>query len=96
VQLYVKTPNATVPVPIVRLADFERVPLNVNEEVTVTLTISPDFHSVVYDGSNIFDPQIMVEKGTLLIYVGGGQPDYYPGALQASVTILNTQDLSTC
>jgi len=96
VQVYVRQPDATVPVPNIRLVSFSRVSITAGASVTVSLTITPDFHSVVYDGTDIFHPDIAVEKGNLLIFVGGGQPDYYPDHLSASVSIINTQILNTC
>ena len=38
----------------------------------------------------------MVEKGSITIAVGGGQPDFYPGAVSASVSITTTQDINKC
>jgi beta-glucosidase len=96
VQLYVKQPAATVPVPQVRLADFERVTISKGSSVTVQLVILPEFHSVVYDSSNIYQGQIAVEKGPLEIYVGGGQPQFYSGHVNTTVTVENTQMLDTC
>jgi hypothetical protein len=50
VQLYVKQPHASVPVPNVRLGDFERVVVLKGQTVTVTLHLTPDYHSIVPDG----------------------------------------------
>ena len=96
VQLYVKQPAATVPVPQVRLADFERGTIAKGSSVTVQLVIQPEFHSVVYDSSNIYQGQIAVEKGPLEIYVGGGQPLFYSGYVNTTVTVQNTQMLDSC
>lgn len=38
------------PVPNIRLADFERVAIGKGQTVTVTLKLTPDFHSIVPDG----------------------------------------------
>lgn len=70
VQLYVQTPNATVPSPSIRLAAFERVHIPVQQTVTVNLFVTPDFHSVVYDGNDIYHPTRMVEAGLVIAYVG--------------------------
>jgi len=97
VQIYVRQPDATVPVPSIRLAAFERVPsIAPNEQRTVSLIITPEFHSAVLDGTDIYQPTIDVQKGTLNIYVGGGQPDFFPGHLLTSVAITNTQPLDNC
>lgn len=50
VQLYVKQPHASVPVPNVRLGDFERVVIQKGQTVTVTLNLTPDYHSIVPNG----------------------------------------------
>ncbi|XP_062517183.1 uncharacterized protein LOC134192460 [Corticium candelabrum] len=96
VQVYVKQPSATVPVPQIRLADFERVTIMKGSSMTVQLSIQPDFHSVVYSTTNIFDGQIAVEKGPLGIYVGGGQPQFYSGHVNTTVMIQETKMLDTC
>ena len=99
VQLYLTQPNATVPVPRVRLADFERVSINKGESEMVYLSVTPKFHSVVYNSSNQtwYKPNIYVEKGYINLYVGGGQPFHYkPFCLNASVFINNDSPLAKC
>ena len=97
VQLYVQQPEATVPVPNIRLADFERVEyITPGESRIVSLTLRPEFHAVVYDSPNVYNATVAVEKGMVHLHVGGGQPDFYPGALHADIQVKNTQHLSTC
>eukprot|EP01104_Vermistella_antarctica_P017227 TRINITY_DN6074_c0_g1_i1.p1 TRINITY_DN6074_c0_g1~~TRINITY_DN6074_c0_g1_i1.p1 ORF type:complete len:949 (-),score=113.70 TRINITY_DN6074_c0_g1_i1:185-2626(-) len=96
VQVYVQQPQATVPVPNIRLVDFERVHINAGETVTVHLTITPSFHSVVYNSTDVFKPTIAVEKGPLYIYAGPGQPQFNPNSLHTAVQISNTTALSEC
>lgn len=96
IQLYVKQPAATVPVPQIRLADFERVTIMKGSSMTVQLVVRPDFHAVVHDTENIFEGQIAVEKGPLEIYVGGGQPQFYTGHVNTTVVVQNTPMLDTC
>ena len=77
VQLYVKQPHASVPVPQVRLVDFERVTIPQGQSKTVELTIRPEFHSIITEtGGDVYIDKQSVEKGEIEIYVGGGQPDF--------------------
>jgi hypothetical protein len=39
---------------------------------------------------------VYVEAGLLAISVGGGQPDYFPGALTVDVPITSTAPLNSC
>jgi len=96
VQLYVSTPSSSQPTPNIRLADFERVTIAAGKAVNVNLVISPWYHSVVYSGANIYNASIYVEKGSFNVYVGGGQPKYYPGHINTVINIANTQELHTC
>ena len=50
IQVYVKTPNATVPAPNVRLAAFERISLQPYEWKMVSFTILPRDHTVIHTG----------------------------------------------
>lgn len=92
VQLYVKQTAASVPVPSVRLGDFQRVRhIAPGETRRVTLSLEPGFHSVVLpDAQNIYNSTVEVEAGSIELWVGGGQPDYFPGALQLVVVITST------
>ena len=72
--------------------------------------VSPEWHSVVYDGNDIYHGNVFVEKGILTIFVGGGQPQYFDGKiffcvkihgnflgfLSEKVVISDTQPLSNC
>lgn len=49
-QLYVKQPNASVPVPNVRLGDFSRVAVAKGKTVTVSLQLTPDYRAIVPNG----------------------------------------------
>eukprot|EP01051_Picozoa_sp_SAG22_P009236 SAG22_NODE_755_length_7442_cov_2.270598_4_plen_304_part_00 len=97
VQLYVKTPNATVEAPRVRLADFARVHIAAGATATVLLVVHPKYFSVVKnEGTNSFwTPSIEVEAGALAIHAGGGQPDFTDGVLSASVVVKAGGALST-
>jgi beta-glucosidase len=98
VQVYVKQPEASVPVPQVRLAGFDRLTmLQPGETRTVTVTLPPNTHTVVYEtGSDVYQAEIAVEKGPLAIYAGRGQPDFNPDLLYTRVVVQNTQDINTC
>ncbi|XP_065837827.1 uncharacterized protein [Oscarella lobularis] len=98
VQVYVKQPKASGPVPNVRLADFARVFVPKGQSTNVSLAITPEFHAYVpltknpYTGS----AEVSVEAGPLNVYVGGGQPDYFEGHLSAVANVQNTQLLVSC
>ncbi|EDQ86438.1 uncharacterized protein MONBRDRAFT_28325 [Monosiga brevicollis MX1] len=95
VQLYVKQPDASVPVPRVRLGDFARVSLEAGASALVTLVLEPKYHSIVPEGTHFFNPTLLVEQGQFEVYVGGGQPDYV-SVLSAVVMVSNSSDVSTC
>jgi beta-glucosidase len=97
VQVYVKTPGASVPAPRVRLSDFERVHIPAGETAIVTLTITPKYHYVVFDSGkdNYWTPTMKVEAGPFEIYIGGGQPDYTAGVLNSTVHVSSTATIST-
>jgi beta-glucosidase len=97
VQLYVKTPTASVPAPLVRLADFERVHIAAGGKTTVSLLLTPKYHSVVHDaGKDAFwTPSIVVEAGTISLHVGGGQPEFTSGVRGSSLHIEHEGKLTT-
>ena len=73
VQLYVKTPDASVPVPIQSLQGIKKVNLKAGEEKTVEFILEPQQMAVYYDDGNF-----MVEPGFVEISVGGSQPGFVP------------------
>eukprot|EP00945_MAST-04E_sp_MAST-4E-sp1_P005245 g5245.t1 len=104
VQLYIKQPAATVPVPQVRLASFARVHIPAGEKKRVNLLVSPMSHAIVLaDGGNATGEDIYgawrsvaVEDGIFEVYVGGGQPDYWKGAQKIEVAVHGTMTLDQC
>eukprot|EP00483_Globobulimina_turgida_P008800 UN08818 len=78
VQLYVdQSASASVPVPNVRLADFERIKdLAPGATQDVHLILTPRYHAAVYKKTSptYFPPDVNIEKSDFMIYVGGGQP----------------------
>jgi beta-glucosidase len=104
VQLYIKQPEATVPVPQVRLAAFTRVYIPAGQKKTVNLLVSPSSHAVVLadggdaTGEDIYTAwrSIAVEKGVFEMYAGGGQPDYWKGVQKIKVSIQSTMQLDQC
>lgn len=92
VQVYIKMPQASVPVPQVRLVAFERIKA-VAYPTTVTLTFAPNQRAAVFENAtHPFDSVEMIEAGkTIEIYVGGGQPDFTEGVLSEQVTVLGPQ-----
>lgn len=96
VQLYVKQPHASVPVPNVRLADFARVMVPKGQTVTVTLELKARDHFIVPEDADFWVPNLQVEQGDISVFVGGGQPDYYRGALNATITVTDSAALDDC
>jgi beta-glucosidase len=105
VQCYIKQPDATVPVPKVRLGAFARVFVPKGETIDVTLSIPPKARSeMLADGANATgedvyqaDKYMVVQPGRVLVSCGGGQPDYYDGALTRTVDIVGQQtQLTSC
>lgn len=96
VQVYVKQPQASVPVPRVRLADFARVPIKAGETVRVTLFVRPQYRFVVPAAASMWSPGLAIEAGAVQVSVGGGQPDYYAGALRTSVAVSGAAPLDSC
>ena len=64
--------------------------------VTVTLDILPDTHAVVYTEADVYHDSRQVEKGKLMLYAGGGQPDYYAGAVATVVNVTASKALGAC
>ena len=98
VQCYVKQPNASVPVPQVRLAAFSREHIEVGQTVTASLVIHPESHAAVLravTGDDIYTAgsDVVVEAGTFMVYCGGGQPDFADTqSLQIKVTSMSRLD----
>jgi beta-glucosidase len=97
VQLYVETPHATVKAPRLRLADFARVHIPSGKTVSVDLTVTPKYHSVVKDegNSSFWNPNIFVESGAISLHVGGGQPGVTKGVLEVTATVKDSGALTT-
>jgi beta-glucosidase len=70
VELYIKIPDAGVPVPIHALKDFRRVHLKAGEKKTVAFNLEPEQFSLIND-----DNKRVTEPGRYQIYIGGRQPD---------------------
>ena len=106
VQCYVRHLNASVAVPNIRLAAFERVSVAAGSQTTVTLSILPKDRAVVLDGGaaaegeDVYTADIFhVVEGdsAILISCGGGQPAFYKGALQKRTQIKGRKvPLSSC
>jgi beta-glucosidase len=100
-QLYAATPNASVPAPTLRLADFQRVHIPAGETKTVSLVLDPRSHSVVMENvpgwsSKFWQPTVVVEAGEVLLHVGGGQPGVTPGVLGGSVRVTTRGTIAAC
>lgn len=70
VQLYVSLPDLKYPVPIRSLQGFKRIHLKAGETKEVRFTVTPDKMSAFDDNS-----VAQVQKGNVIISVGGKQPD---------------------
>ena len=104
VQLYLTTPNATVPTPQLRLAAFARVgPLMPGERRAVHLSVAPRWHAVVRSDASASgpDPDAVyaasatqyVEAGPVELMVGASSADV---RLRGRVVVARTAALSTC
>ena len=99
VQLYVNQTDSTVPKPNIRLADFERIKdLQPGKSQDVNLILTPRYHSVVYNSTSptYYQPDVNIEKGDFMIYVGGGQPQYFKGSVSTKITVATAQQLTKC
>jgi hypothetical protein len=99
--VYVKQPTASVPVPNVRLAAFDRVHVKAGQTVKVHLVIRPDAHTQMDSnevGASMYtaSKDEMIAEGALEVFVGGGQPDHYSGALSQTVHIITSSPLLKC
>eukprot|EP00760_Papus_ankaliazontas_P001104 PhM_4_TR10387/c0_g1_i1/m.31063/K05349/bglX; beta-glucosidase len=92
VQVYVSTPDATVPAPNTRLAAFNRVAnIQPRQRRTVRFTVEPRHHSVVMDANvPALNAQRIVEAGRLEITVGG------PGGNQLPPFTVNINKTDRC
>ena len=75
VQLYLSQPNSTVRVPLRQMVAFSRVHIKAGASLVVLLSVTPRQMSVMRDG----DFTEVVEPGTRVLSVGGGQPFQRPG-----------------
>jgi len=95
VQVYAQVPEATVPAPRIRLVAFERLTaIPAHSSQKATLTIKPESFAVVHPSTSPYVPQLAVEKGTLVLHVGGSQPG--PDTLRTEINISETVGLETC
>jgi beta-glucosidase len=100
-QLYVKQPYASVPVPNIRLAAFDRKLIKQKESTTVTMVIKPKHHTAILEdagGDAIFTASSseVIESGSIELHVGGGQPGYFEGSLSTTVAVTTTSKLLAC
>ena len=88
VQVYVRDEEASVPVPLHSLAAFKRVRLAAGTETKVLLQIGPRAFGCIND-----DGEWVIEPGSFIVFVGGGQPGI-PGVLHTKVEMVgNTANL---
>lgn len=92
--MYIKWPNASVPTPNIQLVGFTRTEIRLIGEVTITFVIEARMMAV-------FKNELVVEPGTIDVYVGGQQPgqkrSLSSNILQGSFVIKgNTVPLSKC
>ena len=96
-QVYIATPQATVPAPKLQLAAFKRVGLLApGAAAEVSLLVKPSSHFVVYEVSGApWNATRHIEQGVLLLWVGGVQPEH-TSAPDASVTVTGSSPLAAC
>jgi beta-glucosidase len=96
---YAWLPDATVPAPRIRLVAFERVrAIAPGKSLAVALTVRPESHAVVLEGGpSVYDADVAVQSGRLLLSVGGGQPTGAGGGtLSATVAVPKSSLLRNC
>ena len=77
VQLYIKNLTASVPVPNLSLEGFKRIHLAPGEKQTVYFELNPKQLSVIISKKGQEDEvNFVVQPGTFMISVGGGQPGF--------------------
>jgi beta-glucosidase len=86
IQLYVTDREASVPVPIRKLAGFTRIHLAPGASRSVSFTIEPRQLSLITD-----EPRRLVEPGTFELSVGGKQPGHSGTADASTTTTVNGQ-----
>ena len=99
VQMYVQQPEASVAVPRVRLADFERVEgVEAGESRNVSLLLTPRYRAVVYNqtAEPWYKPNMMIEAGAITVSVGGGQPAYVKNKVTATLKVAQSASFYTC
>ena len=98
-QVYAKQPDATVPVPNLRLVAFDRQHISTAASVTFELTVVPETHCAVLNNSfaDIYNgvESVVVEAGRLELWVGGRQPLANEGGW-ISVNVTSTATLESC
>lgn len=95
VQLYVRQPNATVPVPRLRLADFARVTVPRGGSVRVSLVLTPDYHTEVRETADPYAPEVWMAQGPIEFSVGGGQPGF-ADVVTGTAQVTSSSTLRTC
>ena len=82
VQLYITHPqDLNNRIPICSLKSFKRIHLKAGEEQSVTFTLTPEELALTEPSGDL-----MEKKGTMDIFVGGGQPKYTKG-ISATLTV---------
>ena len=94
-QVYLALPHASVPTARIRLAAFARNHIPAGQSLDVSLQVSSERLSVVYNGtaksgSGFWDPELVVEAGDVQVWVGGGQPAFTKGVLEGGVSVGST------
>lgn len=97
VQLYVTAfGSASNPTPRLTLADFARVHIPAGQSLQVELQALPEHRMTVEQSFDIYKPVITVFPGTVELFVGGGQPQWFTGGLSATVEATGMAPLSAC
>ena len=81
VQLYAVHPSASPNhtrdnrVPRIRLVNFTKIHIQSAEKMSVTLSVTPRWRSTVVAKEDFWNPDVVIEKGQLRLWVGGRQPN---------------------
>ena len=95
--------SCALPLLQVRLAEFTRIHIPEGEFVTLKFSLKSDTRAVIPSLANtgsgpgdIYTDNRYDMKGTVGVYVGGGQPDYYRGGSWFDCDVDDTMKISDC
>ena len=105
VQLYVATPDATVPAPQLRPAALARVGVPAGGSTRVSLSVPAEARAVLSaagaamagDANYQAGGEMELQPGRIALHVGGGEPGFGAPTLEATVRVVgSTTKLAAC